>query len=635
MFINYYTLSIQLRWALGVTLWLVLIPVNAAIVKMPDIEQPPALHGESVFENYNIPSTVNRSLESTAGPRLWVKEIHIQGLENFPKLDIRREEIIAYIEKRRYEIMREDEIKKHGFTEKEVAEVITLLNELEVATNYEHISTPELQRFIWLVRQQKERRGLTLTQIERLATDVENYYHDRGLKLAKAFLPRQAMRNGVLVIEVMNGKLGAVEVENNTLYSTDAIIGPFQDILLNPVTFDQIEERMFLINDYPGINISGLFKPGYQVGDTKLHLTLQDENQFNGTLRLDNHGSELTGEIRGFAQFYWNNPTGTADQFNLAILQSTSPDNTTYGQFAYRLPLFDPRLHLSISASTNQFILDQSQDASGSVSQLGITGKTKQAGVDIDYAFKRRRAASWWGHLIYDTTETILDSDEFGNLGLDDKIKNLRLSTQFDVLNSENKILHLGSVTLSRGEFDFGAGDGRDEQYSKLNADYTLMTFVPLPRFNTVTRILIKSELQYSNNPLPSAEQYALASPTKVRAYPVNQFSADKALYLGFEWVFNAPAWLKFDSLSQRNIHQKIQPVLFINAAKGRQNTLTGAGDIDGTLIDAGFGFQFGFGKRINGNLQFTFPINDKFSIDSITVPDDRVKMVFDFQYRI
>ncbi|NOX43613.1 MAG: ShlB/FhaC/HecB family hemolysin secretion/activation protein [Gammaproteobacteria bacterium] len=631
-----HALSIQLRWGLHLTLcWLALAPVNAAIVEMPVIEEPPSLHGESVFENYNIPSTVNRSLESTDGPRLWVKEIHIQGLENFPKLNIRREEIIAYIEKRRYEIMREDEIKEHGFTEKEVAEIIELLNELDVSINYEHVSTPELQRFIWLVRQQKERRGLTLSQIERLATDVENYYHDRGLKLAKAYLPRQAMREGVLVIEVMNGKLGAVEIENNTLYSTDAIIRPFHDILTHPVTFDQIEERMFLINDYPGINITGLFKPGYQIGDTELHLTLQDESRFDSTLRLDNHGSELTGETRGFAQFYWNNPTGIADQFNLAILQSTSPDNTTYGQIGYRLPLFDPRLHFSISTSTNQFILDQSQDASGSVKQLGITGKTKQAGLDIDYVFKRSRAASWWGHLIYDTTETILDSDEFGNLGLDDKIKNLRLSAQFDVLNNESKILHLGSATLTSGEFDFGAGDGRDEQYSKLNANYTLMTFVPLSRFDTVTRLLIKSELQYSNNPLPSAEQYALASPTRVRAYPVNQFSADKSLYIGVEWVFNTPGLLKFDRFSKRNIHQKVQPVLFINTAKGIQNTLTGADDIEGTLIDAGFGFQFGFGKSINGNLQFAFPIKDEFSIDSITVPDDSVKVVFDFQYRI
>jgi len=223
--------------------FLILQSAHAGIVEMPDIEEAPTLYGKSVFENYNIPSTVNRSLDPTSGPRLWVKEIRIQGLENFPELGIRRDEITAFIEVRRYNIMREDEVKEHGFTEKEVTEVMTLLNQLDVETNYEHVSEPELQRFIWLVREQKERRGLSLGQIEGLAGDVQNYYHEHGLKLAVAYVPRQSMRDGVLIIEVLNGKLGATTVEDNSLYDDSTIINPFNDILTDPVTFDRIEER--------------------------------------------------------------------------------------------------------------------------------------------------------------------------------------------------------------------------------------------------------------------------------------------------------------------------------------------------------------------------------------------------------
>lgn len=607
---------------------------NAGIVEMPEVVETSSLYGTSVFENYNIPSTVNRSLDPSAGPRLWVKEISIQGLENFPELGIRRDEITAFIEVQRYNIMREDEVKAHGFTEKEVTEVMSLLNELDVQTNFEHVSEPELQRFIWLVREQKERRGLTLGQIEGLAGDVQNYYHDHGLKLAIAYVPRQSMRDGVLVIEVLNGKMGGVVVEGNTLYNSPSIVDPFDDILAEPVTFDRIEERMFLINDYPGISITGTFQPGEQIGDSKLTLKVTQEKVFEGTLRLDNHGSDLTGEIRGFAEFHWNNPFGIADQLDLAILQSTSPDNSTYGLIGYRLPLFDPRWHLSISASINQFILDQTQDDTGSISQLGITGKTKQRNLDIDYALKRSRETSIWLHIIANTTKTVLDSDEFGNLGLDDEIRNLRLSMQFDILNSKSKLLHLGSITATSGEFIEGVGE-RDKSYSKFNADYTLLTFLPLQMFNTTTRLLFKSELQYSDNALPSAEQNALASPTTVRAYPVNQFSTDTSIYLGIEWVFNTPDFFKLDWFNKREIHQKIQPLLFINAAKGIQNTTTGGDDVEGTLIDAGFGFQYGFGKNISGNLQFAFPVSEDFNTTSITIPDDNLKIVFDFQYRI
>lgn len=626
------SISFSLCWL--AILLAVTSPLLAGIVEMPDVEQAPPLYGRSVFENYNIPSTVNRSPDPNLGPRLWVKEIRIQGLENFPSLNIRREEIIAYIEKRRFDTMREDQVMAHGFTEQEVAEVLKLLNEMEVANNYEHISTPQLQRFIWLVRNQKERRGLTLGQIESLAADVEKYYHSHGLQLARAFIPRQSMRDGVLVIEVMNGKLGAVDVEPSNIYDARRITGPFDDMLTEPVSFERIEERMYLINDYPGINVSGTFKPGYQPGDTRLHLSVNQEERIETTLRLDNHGSELTGTTRGFAQFFINNPGGLADQLNLSLLQSTSPDNSTYGAIGYRLPVYGPRLQLGLNISTNQFVLDQQQDASGSINSLGITGETRQAGISFEYTIKRSRAASWWARITQDTTETILDSDEFGNLGLDDKIRNLRLTGQFDLLNSQAKLLHLGSLTISSGEFIYGAGEERDNNYSKLNGSYTLMTFVPLGWFDTTTRLLVKTELQYSSDALPAAEQNALASPTTTRAYPVNQFSADSSLYLGLEWVFNTPDWLLFESFRRNNIHQKMQPVLFVNAARGRQNAITDTQDVEGTLVDAGFGFQFAFGKSTNGNLQFAFPVNDDFSRSNISVPDDAMKVVFDVQYR-
>ena len=628
----------RLRYRLFSTLMLVCLsaPLSlAGIVEMPTIVEAPSLHGTSVFENYNIPSTANRNRDPDSGPRLWVKEIRVQGIDNFQGLNIRREEITAFVEHRRYAIMREDEIKAHGFTEKEVAEVMNLLNELEVETNYAHVNTAELQRFIWLVRQQKERRGLSFTQIDELAEAVENYYHNHGLKLAIAHVPRQTMRDGVLIINVINGTLGSVDVKQNTLYSDEQITGLFNDVINQPVTFERIEERMYLLNDLPGHRTSGLFLPGNQVGDSSLQLTVRHESRLDSTFRLDNHGTDLTGRLRGFAQFNINNPLGIADQIDLAVLQASSPSNSTYGLLGYRLPLFSPRVHLSLSASSNQFILDQSQDASGSVNQLGITGTTEQAGASLEYTYQRSRDTSIWINARYDTTTTQLDSDEFGNLGLDDKTRNLRLATRFDVLNSDEKKLHLGSIRLTQGEFVFGASNGRDEQYNMLNADYTLMSFVPLPWFKTNTRLLIKSELQYSRDALPAAEQNPIATPVTVRAYPVNQFSADSSLYLGLEWVFNTPELFKSNALRLRNIQQKIQPLFFINASAGVQNALNNADDINATLIGAGFGFQYRFGKGIFGNLQFAFPLKDKFSIDTIRTSDDTVRLVFDLQYRM
>ncbi len=600
---------------------------------MPTIEESPSLHGTSIYENYNIPSVNNRSQNTKDSPRLWVKKISLQGIDDFPEMGIRTIEVLAYIEKLRFGIMRESEIEQFGYSQTELAEIATLLNKIDSENNYSHVNTSDLQRFIWLVRDQKEQRGLSIAEIESIAEKVEIYYRRRGLQLAKAYVSRQPMRDGLVTITLSSGTLGMVEVKGNQLYNENIIARVFDDILTEPVIFNRISERSYLINDYPGLNVSGELIEGHQVGDAKLVLKTINEQTLDSTFRLDNHGSELTGKIRAFAEFNWNNPGGIADQLNLAILQSTSPDNTTYGLLGYRLPLFSPRWHLSFSASTNQFILDQTQDATGAVNQLGLTGNTEQINIDIRYTYLRSREKSIWFSFISDTARTQLTSDDLGDLGLNDNIRNQRLSMQFDLLDSASNVLHLGSVTLSNGAFTEGAR-GRDPNYTKLKADYTLMTFMPLAWFNTTSRVLFKSELQYSDNALPSIEQNAIASPTKVRAYPVNQFSTDSSIYLGYEWVFNTPELFIFNGLRARGLPQKMQPLFFINAATGIQNKTTATEDTRGTLIDAGLGLQYGLGKNISGNLQIAFPLKSQFNTD-ITVPDDNFKIVFDFQYRI
>lgn len=601
---------------------------------MPSVEEPETLEGRSIYENYNIPSVGSRFLDPSEGPRLWVKEIRLQGVDDFPELGIRTEEVEAYIERLRYEVMREDEIKEYGYSDKELAEIADLMNKLDVSNNYEHVTTPDLQRFIWLVRSQKERRGLTIGQIENIAAKVKEYYRSRGLKLAEAYVPRQFMRDGIVNITVVAAKLGVVEVNGNKMYDTRVITRVFDDILTEPITFDRVSERTYLINDFPGLAITGQFERGYQVGDSRLILTANSEERYETIARVDNHGSALTGEIRGFVQFDVNNPVGIADQLRLSVLQSTSPDNSTYGAVTYRLPVYDPRLQMELNFSTNQFVLDQNASNAGSISGLGISGDTKQSGVSFEYAFIRSRATNWWGQLIHDSTQTSLNSDAFGNLGLDDETKNTRLKVRFDLLNSEQQVLHLGSVSVASGDSAYARSLGLEDAYSKLNADYTRMSFVEIPWFDTSTRLILKSKLQYSSDSLPATEQSALASPTTVRAYPVNQFSADSSLYAGLEWVFNTPQLLTFDWFTSRRIAQKMQPFIFINWAKGKQNAQAGTEDVDGTLADAGFGFQFAYGRSFSGNLQIAFPTHDDFSRDTITVPDDSYKLVVDMQYR-
>lgn len=123
------------------------------------------------------------------------------------------------------------------------------------------------------------------------------------MELATVSLPRQVVRDGVVIFTVNPSALGGVTVENNQRYNNKIITRVFDDILTIPVTFKNIDERSYLVNDYPDLSINGNIVKGDQVSDSRLTINIIQEKALESTLRLDNHGSELTGNTEGLLSF--------------------------------------------------------------------------------------------------------------------------------------------------------------------------------------------------------------------------------------------------------------------------------------------------------------------------------------------
>src|SRR5690625_5846504 len=77
--------------------------------------------------------------------------------------------------------------------------------------------------------------------IETVADTITQYYRERGFILAKAYIPKQEVRDVVVTLTVLLGNLGEVNVHNNQRYSSGTVKRPFNAILDKPVT--RSEER--------------------------------------------------------------------------------------------------------------------------------------------------------------------------------------------------------------------------------------------------------------------------------------------------------------------------------------------------------------------------------------------------------
>ncbi|MDH5573770.1 MAG: ShlB/FhaC/HecB family hemolysin secretion/activation protein, partial [Gammaproteobacteria bacterium] len=497
----------------------------AGFLDMPDITEAPTIKRQSMLRDLDIPSVRDRNPDPESGPRLAVTEFRLQGIVEFPELGITRAALSKMVEDIRFDFMGESKLLESGYTQEELGEVSDLLVEIEDETQERHVSNVEVQKLVWLIRDQRSKRGITLGQIETIADKITNYYRERGFILAKAYIPEQKVRDGVVSLTLLLGLLGEVDTVNNTIYKRDILTSVFDDMLAKPVTSSAIEEHLYLINDFPGLNVMGFFEPGSQVGDTKLNINVKHEQRFNGNVRVDNHGAEDTGEYRVYAEIMANNPLGNADQLYFGLLNSFSPDNTTYYQFKYKTSLFSPSLYLSLSSATNQFVLDK--DESSILSLFEFSGETTQANISTQYMIKRSRTRNYSVELRLEEITSDLETGKASSLStsLDEKIENNTLIFNYDILLEKEKRLHQGSVSLTSGSFVYGEEATQEPNYIYLNADYTLLTFWTVPYFESQTRILLRSAAQFTDTKLSSISQFSLGGPTRARGYAVNQFS--------------------------------------------------------------------------------------------------------------
>jgi hemolysin activation/secretion protein len=607
---------------------------NAQLLEIPDIRDSTPLRGKSVYENMDVPPVRERNPNPEAGPRIWVREFKVQGIVERPDYGITKKGIDAYVENLRRLAMREQELIEYGYSLEDLAAIADLMVEIDAANNMEQVTEPDVQRLIWLVRDLKERRGLTLGQIDGIAEQLTIYYRKRGFFLTKVYIPAQEVRDGTVGLTVLEGKLGNVSVSGNERYNSKLIVKAFNILMYKPVNEKDIEQKLYLLNDYPGLDVYGYFKAGDQVGDTQLNIEVRNEKSWGAMLRYDNHGSELTGRHRFYAQAQWHNPTNNADDLLLGVLQTVDPENSTYGILKYRVPLFSEAFYAGVNFSQNQFVIGDPRATQG-VESLGLSGETTIVDALFQYSFVRSRERNWVGSFLASDKKSNLDSEKFPTIDreLSDRVTTYALDLTYDRLTEKSRILHQLNGRVTYGQIQEGAKQDQEDTFSKFNYYYSFLTFARLPWTKLDTRLILKSTGQYTDAALPPVEQFSVGGPNVVRAFPVNQYSADSVFYAGADWIFSVPRFMNFKISENLRLANLLQPFIFVDYAYGELNPFGDVGNEHASFSGYGLGLQFNYKSGIAGNLQLAKPISSIYSNETVIEPEKDWRLVADFQY--
>lgn len=581
-----------------------------------------------VVKDKNIPAVSKRNPDPSKGPRIPVKEFKIQGVKSYPDLSISKAELDKLIEEKRYGMMDEAFLQKSGYTIKELLELAETLSKIGATNDGDYVELPDIQKLIWLLKEQKNNRGLTIGEIEEIADAITTYYRSHGFFLAKAFVPKQDVRGGIVGLTVLEGVLGKVTVASNDLYDSDFLVGVFDDLKNKPVIYENIEQKLYLLNDYPGLKVSGYFNPGDQIGDTHLNLNILKENSSDSMFRLDNHGSDFTGQNRLYFQHQFNTPTGFGDQLTLGLMQTSAPDNTTYGSLSYRLPVYNERNYAYVSFSNNQYIIDNSDTFF-----FGLTGTTEVTKISYEHILKRTRKYSKSFRIDLQKSVSDIDSDQvlFDKLN---EIDALIVSYYYDILSETGKSLNNGKVlfTFADSLEERGLDDQVETSIQKINFSHSYLKFSNIPFSKHPVRYISKINMQLTDERLPSIEQVALGGPDFTRAFAITEYSADSSAHLGLEMHFNYPKWMDFKIGGKLKLSNIANPYIFYDAAYGIQYSDDSLPDQSAEIRGWGIGLEFKYKNKVSGHLLLARPTYVSDSYQESTIEEEN-RVIFDMQY--
>ncbi len=426
--------------------------------------------------------------------------------------------------------------------------------------------------------------GFTVGQLQEVADEVTLYYRGKGLILAQAVVPVQTVEGGEVTIQVFPGRLGRVLAEGSIMYKESILLKPFSSLIGQPVTQRSIESALLQLTDFPGLSVFGVFQPGQLVGTADLVLTVQSEDRFDFAYRGDNHGLPETGRGRFRPTFEWNNITGGADRLTGSVQQTYQPKNNTFYSLDYDRYI-GWGIKSGIGWNLNRF------DVGGELAAQEIAGETKQFSGFMEKSWLRSRQmnlSTRLGLTHKDSTTTTR-----GRQTNNDRLTVASLSSSFDNVDTRFKGINFATLEVSRGINDLfnamGSANsaaqleigetpsrqgGSDREYAAGQFNKLFATASRLQTINSSygMSLLVRGELQWSNDLLVPLEQYSVGGPDNVRAYPAAQQLLDRAAFYSIEFIKNMPFIGDKQAFGNRTWGELIQLSAFYDFAVGRLN---------------------------------------------------------------
>ena len=194
-------------------------------------------------------------------------------------------------------------------------------------------------------------REISVADLFAVANAITAAYTRRGYALSFAFVPKQAIENGRVLIEVVEGYVAQYRFAGDP---PPPVLKAFarRIVASRPLTTAALERFLLLANDVPGYTVKSVFE---RIGDAPrgaTRLVLQVRHQpLSAQASIDNRGSRALGPWRGRFGVHLDGALGYGESIGLSAAMSSDLRELRYGAADLSWPLGGNGTRLIVDAS--------------------------------------------------------------------------------------------------------------------------------------------------------------------------------------------------------------------------------------------------------------------------------------------
>ncbi|MBS0653512.1 MAG: ShlB/FhaC/HecB family hemolysin secretion/activation protein [Verrucomicrobia bacterium] len=446
-------------------------------------------------------------------------------------------------------------------------------------------------------------KELSLKDIYELCNVIDQHYAEQGYFLARAYPPPQDIVDDTLTIEILEGKLGNVEVVGNKHYKTDFIRGYFKGLQNKPLKYEHFMKALLLLNENTDLTAGAVFEKGKEFGCADVILRVDDSRPVHLYLNGNNYGRNLTTNARAGGRLDWGNLITQGDTLSIAEVVGFPVDALYFTDVSYTAPLNKKGTSLEAAYLFSKFKIEE-------LTSLHLKGRSDIATLKVNQAMMRTR--SWSIDLF-----SYFDYKQIQNFVLShrtsfDKLRVLTVGALFDhFCPSQGRDYltlrfgagipnFLGGLKPVDSESSRRGGGGR---FFLFNADYDRIQHLPKDCF-----FYFHGSGQLSPSKLTLPEQIYIGGMDTVRGFPLAVALGDSGYYVNFEFRIPPPL---LANKKVFNFNKKWKDILQFDAFLDHGGTFLQS-ERNTFLWGTGVGVRVNFPYTLTFSLDVGFPLNHR-----------------------